>query len=129
MHFVLWTKGSYQSPHFDTSEFSGENSPNSSSRFPNHKSVILQILHHSSVSWKTTPLYFLIKKIYTLVTRSPIKCKFLRLLSAQVKVSQIAHVTFKTTSQFLFKFFYIFCKFLAHAFSTLGKNIPSNSQF
>ena len=30
----------------------------SSCHFPNHKSVFLQILHHSSVSWKITPLYF-----------------------------------------------------------------------
>ena len=31
---------------------------NFSSFFSNHKSVFLQNLHNSSVSWKTTPLYF-----------------------------------------------------------------------
>ena len=35
-----------------------ENLTYSSCNFPNHKSVFLQILHHPSVSWKITPLYF-----------------------------------------------------------------------
>ena len=32
--FLLWTKGSHQSPNFDTFECSGENLPNSSCHFP-----------------------------------------------------------------------------------------------
>ena len=51
MHFLLWTKGSRQSANSDTFKCSGENLSNSSCHFPNHKSVFLQILHHSSVSW------------------------------------------------------------------------------
>ena len=35
------------------------------------------------------------------------KCKFLRLLSAQVKIRQIPYVHFETTGQFLFRFFII----------------------
>ena len=58
MHFLLWTEGSHQGPYFDTTECSGENLPNSSCHFPNYKSVFLQTLHHSSVSWKITCLYF-----------------------------------------------------------------------
>ena len=50
IHFLLWTKGSHQSPNFDTFKCSGENFPNSSCHFSNHKSVFFQILHHSSVS-------------------------------------------------------------------------------
>ena len=50
MHFVLWIKGSHQSPNFETFKHFGNNLPNSSSHFLNHKSVFLQILHHSSVS-------------------------------------------------------------------------------
>ena len=34
-----------------------KNLPNSSCHFPNHKPVFVQILHQSSVSLKTTPLY------------------------------------------------------------------------
>ena len=50
IHFLLWTKGSLQSPNSDTFECSDENLPNSSCHFPNHKSVFFQIFHHSSVS-------------------------------------------------------------------------------
>ena len=50
IHFLFWTKGSLQSPNSDTFECSDENLPNSSCHFPNHKSVFLQIFHHSSVS-------------------------------------------------------------------------------
>ena len=58
IHFLFWAKGSHESPNFDTFQCFGENLPNSSYDFPNQKSVFLQILHHSSVSWKITPLYF-----------------------------------------------------------------------
>ena len=50
IHFLLCTKGSHQSSNFNTFKCSGENLANSSCHFPNHKSVFLQILHHSSVS-------------------------------------------------------------------------------
>ena len=48
--FLLWTKGSHQSPNFDFFKCSGENFPNFSSLFSNHKLVFLQNLHISSVS-------------------------------------------------------------------------------
>ena len=54
IHFLLWIKGPHQSPNFKIFECSGENLPNSSCHFPNHKSVFLQILHHSSVSWNNS---------------------------------------------------------------------------
>ena len=54
--FLLWTKESHQSPNFNTFKCSGENFPNFSSLFSNHKSVFLQNLHISSLSWKITPL-------------------------------------------------------------------------
>ena len=41
----------------------GQNSWNSSCRFSKHKSVPLQILHHFSVLWHITPLYFFGSKI------------------------------------------------------------------
>ena len=56
--FLLWIKGSHQSSNFETFKCSGENLPYSSCHFPTHKSAFLQILHHSLVSWKITPLYF-----------------------------------------------------------------------
>ena len=75
---------------------------NSSCYFPNHKSDFLQILHHFLVSWKITPLYFFRSNI---TRRDQSKGKSLRLLSPRVKIDQIL-VTFETTSQFSFKFFY-----------------------
>ena len=53
IHFLLWTKGSHE-----TFECSGENLPVFSCYFPNRKSVLVQTLHHSSVSWKIIHLYF-----------------------------------------------------------------------
>ena len=124
VHFLLGTKRSHQNPNFDTFKCSSENLPNFPFHFSNRKSIFLQILHHSSVSWKLTPLYFL---LYTLVTRSQLKHKFFRLLSDRVKICYIPHVNFKTASQFLFSFcIIILChdtqilfKFQAHTFSTL----------
>ena len=124
IHFLLWIKGSHQSANFEALKWSGENFPNFSCHFPNHKSVFLQILHDALVSWKIT---LLAQTFYTLVKSIPWKYKFLRLSSAQVKIRQITYVTFETTSQLLFKVFIIlqrhctqlFCKFVAHLFSTL----------
>ena len=100
--FLLWIKGYRQNTDFEIFECSGKSWPNSSSHFPNHKLVFLQSLHHSSVSWNITPLDFLANILHTLVRRSALKCKILRLLSDRVKFCQIPHVKFKTL--FLFKF-------------------------
>ena len=62
IHFLFWTKGSYQSSNFGTFECAGESLQNSSCHFPSNNSVFLQILHHSSMSWKITPLYFFSSK-------------------------------------------------------------------
>ena len=56
MLFLLWINESHQS--LKTFKCSSGNLPYSSCYFPNHKSVFLQILHHPSVSWKITPLFF-----------------------------------------------------------------------
>ena len=72
---------------FETFKCSGQNLSNSLCQFWNDKSIPLQILYPSSVSWKITPLYFLAQTIYTLLKRSPLKWKSLRFLSAQVKMT------------------------------------------
>ena len=73
--FLIWTKGSHQSPNFDTFKCSGENLPNFSCHFSNHKLVFLRILHHSSLPWKITPLYFFSSKNVYFVQKEPIKVK------------------------------------------------------
>ena len=74
IHFQLWTKGSYQSSNFDTFDCSGENLQNSC-HFLSNKSFFLQILHHSSVSWKIIPLYFFSSNNIYLAQKEPIKIK------------------------------------------------------
>ena len=73
--FLLWTKGSHQSPNFDTFKCFGENLPNFSSLFSSRKSVFLQNLHISSVSWKITPLYFFSSNNIYFAQKEPIKVK------------------------------------------------------
>ena len=77
MHFLLWTTGSHKSTNFDTFKCFDENLINSSCHFPNHKSVFLQNLDGSSVSWKYLQcLLFLGQKLYTLHEKDQSKCKF-----------------------------------------------------
>ena len=93
IHFLLWIKGSNKSPNFENFVCSGEHLPNSSCLFPNHKSVLFQVLHHTLVSWNIDPLHSFSSNISSLL-----KCKFLRLSSSQVKTRQIPYVNFETTS-------------------------------
>ena len=74
--FLLWTKGSHQCPNFDTFKWSGENLPNFSCHFSNHKSVFLQNLHNSLVPWKIIPLYFCSSYIIYFGHKEPIKTQF-----------------------------------------------------
>ena len=104
IHFLLWAKGPHQSSNFDTFECSGENLPHSSCHFSSNKSVFLQILHHSMSMKDNSSLLFLVQTIYTLLKRSLLKLKFLRLSSAQVKICQISYVSFEKPSRFLSKF-------------------------
>ena len=95
LQFLLWTKGSHQSPNFVTFKCSGENLPKFSCYFSKHKvsfsSNFATIFHvmkdNSSVLFHLTIIYFGHKE--------SIK-QFFRLLSAQVKICQIIHVNFKT---------------------------------
>ena len=73
--FLLWTKWSQQSPNFETPKCSGENLPNFSCNFSNHQPVFLQILYHSSMSSKMTPLYFFGSNIIYFAQKEHIKVK------------------------------------------------------
>ena len=73
-------------------------------QFWNDKSIPLQILHHSSLSWHTTPLWILSSYFSYFGLNDPINIPILRLSIAPVKIYHIPHVIFLTTSQFFFKF-------------------------
>ena len=75
IHFLLWMKGSNESPNFWTFECSGKNLPNSSCHFPNNKSVFLQILHHSSEH--NSSVFFLFKH-YILCSKETIKVQIFK---------------------------------------------------
>ena len=75
MLFLLWTKGSHQSPSFDIFECSRENLPNSSSFSKRNKPVFLQILLHSSMSWKITLFYSFSSNNIYFGQNEPIKVK------------------------------------------------------
>ena len=106
-------------------------------QFWNEESIPLQILYLSSVSWKITSPYFLAKAIYTLLIRSPLKWKSLRLSSAPVKFCQVPYTNFEMASRFLFKFcislqFHkrlFLCIFLVQRIYTLLKRIPLKWKF
>ena len=70
LHFILWIKGSHESPNFKALKCSDENLPKLSCHFLNYKSIFLQFFHHSRVSWKITLLHFLAQASYTLVRMS-----------------------------------------------------------
>ena len=70
--FLLWRKGSHQSPNFKSFKCSVENLPNFSCHFSNHESVLVQNLHNSSVSWKITPVYFCSSNNIYLAQKKPI---------------------------------------------------------
>ena len=75
---------------------------------------------------------FLAQAIYTLLKRSPLKGKFLRLSSARLKLYQIPYANFETTTRFLSKFciplqFHerlLLCTSLAQTKYTLLKRSP-----
>ena len=48
---------------------------NSSCHSPSNKSVFLQILHHSSLQWKITPLYFFSSNNIYFAQKEPMKVK------------------------------------------------------
>ena len=73
-------------------------------QFWNYKSIPLQILHHSSLSWHIIPLSILSSNIFYFGQKDPIKVQILTLSSDLVKICLFPHLIFQTTCQFFFKF-------------------------
>ena len=84
---------------FETFKCTGQNSLNSSCQLSNDKSIPLQILHYSSLSWQITPLWILTSYFFNFGLKVPIKIPVLRISSALVKMCHIPHVIFQITSQ------------------------------
>ena len=96
----------------------------------NLASIFNAIKHNSSV-------LFLSQTLCTSVKSSTLKYKFLRFSSALMKIFQISHVIFQTTSHFFKKFgvtlqcheIQLLCSFIAEILYTLVKSNPLKSTF
>ena len=119
-------------------KYSGENLPNSLCHFLNHKSVFLQILDHLSVSWKITPLYLFSSNVINVGQEEPIKLRIFETLMYSGQNLSILSCQFWNDTSIPLQIFYhspvsihiyILCKFVARAFSTLDKRIPSKTLF
>ena len=75
--------------------------PNSSCHFPNRKSVLLQILCDSSVSWKITPLYFFRSNFIYFARKGSTILQFFQRYRIQIHQSL---VIFERKSWFFFQF-------------------------
>ena len=102
-HYILSSKEPIKEQFFQIFECSSQNSLNSSCQFWNNKSILLQILHYSSLSWHTTPRQILRSYLFYFGQKDPIKVELFTLLSALVKIYQTSRVFPQTTSQFFFK--------------------------
>ena len=85
--FLLCIKGSDQNHNFHTFKCSGENLLYSSYHFPNQKSVFLQILHHPSVSSKTTLLYIFRSNIKYFAKKEQMKAQVLETCGCSGEIS------------------------------------------
>ena len=123
----------------ETFECSDQNLSNFLCQFQYDKSIPLQVLYPSSVSWKIIRLYFFSSNsiYFAQLKRSSLKWKLLRLLSAQIKICQISYVNFNMTSRFLSKFCITLqfherlfaCTVLAQKIYTLFKRSPLKWKF
>ena len=91
---------------FDTFKCSGENSPNLWCHFLNHKSLFLQILHHSSVSWKIFPLYFFSSNIACVGQKELIKGQIFETFKCSCQNSSISSCQFRKTKLIPLRIFY-----------------------
>ena len=91
---------------FETLECSGQNLSNFLCQFWNDKSIPLQILYPSSVSWKITPLYFFSSNNIYFAQKEHIKMNIFETFKCLGQNSSNSwHVNFEMTSQFLLKFY------------------------
>ena len=104
INFLLWTKGCYQRILSSTLV---KNCQIPYVIFQNTSHLIFKFCITIQCHERWLPCTYLAQTLYTLVKKSLLKCKSLRLSSARLKISLVPHITFEMTSQFFFKFFII----------------------
>ena len=118
---------------FENFEYSGSNSLH---QFWNNKSIPLQILYPSSVSWKIIPLYFLSSNKIYFAQKESIKIKIFETFECSAQILSIPYANFERTTWFLSKFciplqFHerlFLCTFLAQTKYAFLKRSPLKSK-
>ena len=135
---------------FETFECSGQNLSNSLCQFWNDKSIPLQILHPSSVSWKISPRYFfssnniyfaqnehIKKKIFETFecssqNSSNSSCQFSNYKSIPLQILHHSSLPWRVTSLWILSSFFFDCglNYQNSNFETFkcsGENLPYSS--
>ena len=127
---MLWTKRARQCTIFRLLGALVKVYPILHAVFETTRSGFLQILHHCSVSWRITPLYFFSSNLIYFEQIGHWS-EIFRLLSGWVKIHQIPYVIFETTSFFLktlhhssMSWRYVFCTFVAKTLYYFYKRSP-----
>ena len=103
-NFLAETKRTHQSTVFQTFQCSNESSPNSSRYFWNHKVMVYSNFASVFSVMRDNSVFLLLKPCIVWAKRAHWK-EIFSLLSSWVKIHQIPHVRFETTSQFFFKLY------------------------
>ena len=114
---------------FETFKCLGQILSNSLCQFWNDKSIPLQILYPSSVSWKIIPLYFFSSNNIYFAQKELITMKIFETFECSDQICQIPYANFERKSWFLSNFFirlqfherFFVCIFLAQTIYTLPK--------
>ena len=109
-----------------------ESSPNSSCHFWNHNVRVSQILHHCSVPWEITPLFFLAQTSYTLDKNSPLEWNFRTFEwlgenspNSSCHIWNHKSIFFKLCITLQYHERWLFCTFLAETLYDFYKGSPS----
>ena len=127
--FMLQTKGAHQSTIFQTFQCSNDTSPNSSCHVWNQKIRVYSNFASLFSIKKNKCSVFFQPACHILWTKRTNQSKIFRLLSGWVKIHQIFHVIFETTSHLFLKLCttlhcherQLLCTFLAETLNDLDK--------
>ena len=104
MHFQLWTKESHKVPILRLSSALAKTSQIPYVVFESKSHFFFKFCNNIQCHQTQLPCTFSDQTLYALVKDSPLKYKFLRFLSAWMKIRQIPHVSFELRIHFLFNF-------------------------
>ena len=136
MHFLLWTKGSYENTNFDIFKCSDENLPNSSCHFANHKSFFNKFYMTLHCHEIYSPVIFQVKRYILCLKGTSHGANFSDFLVLGSKFTKLLSfleqkISFSSKFSLLFRIMrhYSSIFFLAEALYTLSKSSLSKYKF